>query len=144
MEKSYWSFNFLTASFLFVSLAFVISLSLQMLLPIPSDVSTLLRHEVHQYYTRPTRTGPYTESVIDVQLRGQWHPQFYPVGPHLQYDNLWCLQVEVTALRNKAQIRETADWIAVKPMGQPWQLFPLESSSAAQVWEQRCDRQDGK
>jgi hypothetical protein len=144
MEKSYWSFNFLTASFLLASLAFVISLSLQTLLPIPRDVSTLLRHEAQQYYTRPTRTGPYTESVVDIQVRGQWRPQLYPVGPHLQYDNLWCLQVEVTALRNNTPIHETADWIAVKPLGQPWQLFPLELISAAQLWEQRCGRQNIK
>jgi hypothetical protein len=140
MEKSYWSFNFLTGGLLVVSLAFVISLSLQTLLPIPSDVLTLVQHEAHQYYTRPTRTGPYAESVVEIQVRGQWHPQLYTVGHHLQYDNLWCLQVEVTTLRNNTRISETAEWIAVKPIHQPWQLFPLELISAAQVWEQRCGR----
>ena len=144
MEKSYWSFNFLTASFLLASLAFAIGLSRQTLLPIPSDVSTLLQHEARQYYTRPTRVGPYAESVVDIQVRGQWHPRFYSVDSHLHYDNLWCLQVEVTALRNNTPIHETADWIAVKSMSQPWQLFPLELSSAAQVWEQRCGRQNIK
>lgn len=144
MEKSYRSFNGSSIGVLILSLAFVISFSLQALIPVPSDVWTLMEHEVYQYYTRPTQAGPYAEEVVDFQLQGQWQPHLYRLGSQLQYDSLWCLQVEVTMLKNNAQIKESTDWIALKPLHRPWQLFPVEPASAAPIWKQHCGRQSGK
>jgi hypothetical protein len=142
VEKSPWSIFFILSSMLAISAVpvLVTTLSSQMLLPIPSDVRTLIRHEAHQYYTRPTSAGPYSEAVVDIEMQGSWHPQLYAVDHHFQFDNLWCLQVEITATKDNSRIHEITEWIAVKPIHQPWQVFPLEFISASGMWEQRCGK----